>query len=72
MKIFDKATVKLTAIYTVVIMVVSILFSVCLGVVTVGELKHPYEAPSIFKELRVDEDFTRAYRVRTKDAESKV
>lgn len=72
MKIFDKATVKLTAIYTVVIMVVSILFSVCLGVVTVGELKHPYEAPSIFKELRVDEDFTKAYRVRTKDAESKV
>ena len=72
MKIFDKATVKLAAIYTVVIMVVSILFSVCLGVVTVGELKHPYEAPSIFKELRVDEDFTRAYRVRTKDAESKV
>ena len=72
MKIFDKATLKLTAVYTAVIMVISIGFSVCLGVVTVGELKRPYDVPSLFKELRVDEDFTRVYQVRSKSVESKV
>lgn len=72
MKIFDKATLKLTAVYTAVIMVISIGFSVCLGMVTVGELKRPYDVPSLFKELRVDEDFTRVYQVRSKSVESKV
>ena len=72
MKIFDKATLKLTAVYTAVIMVISIGFSVCLGTVTVGELKRPYDVPSLFKELRVDEDFTRVYQVRSKSVESKV
>ena len=69
---FDKATLKLTAVYTAVIMVISIGFSVCLGMVTVGELKRPYDVPSLFKELRVDEDFTRVYQVRSKSVESKV
>ena len=72
MKIFDKATLKLTAIYTAVIMVISIAFSVCLGMVTVGELKQPYQIPSLFKELRVDEDFTKVYKIRTQSVESKV
>ena len=72
MKIFDKATLKLTAVYTAVIMVISIGFSVCLGMVTVGEVKRPYDAPSLFKELRVDEDFTRAYQIRSKSVESRV
>lgn len=72
MKIFDKATLKLTAVYTAVIMIISIGFSVCLGMVTVGEVKRPYDAPSLFKELRVDEDFTRAYQVRSKSVESRV
>lgn len=72
MKIFDKATLKLTAIYTIVIMVISISFSVCLGAVTVGEIKRPYEVPSIFRELRVDENFTKVYKSRANDVESKV
>ena len=72
MKIFDKATLKLTGTYTSVIMVISVSFSACLGMVTVGELKRPYEVPSLFKELRVDEDFTRVYKVRTENVEAKV
>ena len=72
MKIFDKATLKLTGTYTAVIMVISVSFSACLGMVTVGELKRPYEVPSLFKELRVDEDFTRVYKVRTENVEAKV
>ena len=39
--------------------------------VTVGELKRPYEVPSLFKELRVDEDFTRVYKVRTENVRGK-
>lgn len=72
MKIFDKATLKLTATYTAVVMVISIAFSICLGAVTIGEVKRSVEVPSLFKELRVDEDFRKVYRARASDVESKI
>ena len=72
MKIFDKATFKLTATYTAVIMIISIAFTLCLGFVIVGEIRRPYEVPSVFRELRVDEDFSKAYKVRADDIESRV
>ena len=72
MKIFDKATLKLTATYTAVVMVISIAFSICLGAVTIGEVKRSVDVPSLFKELRVDEDFRKVYRARASDVESKI
>ena len=72
MKIFDKATLKLTATYTAVVMVISIAFSICLGAVTIGEVKRSVDVPSLFKELRVDEDFRKVYKARASDVESKI
>lgn len=72
MKIFDKATLKLTAIYTGIIMVISIAFSVAIGAITVGEIRRPYQVPSLFQQLRVGDDFTDAYRSRADNIESRV
>ena len=72
MKIFDKATLKLTATYTTVIMAVTILFSVCLGIVVTGELKRAVEVPSLFRELRVEKDFTKFYRSNANEVQSQV
>lgn len=72
MKIFDKATLKLTATYTAVIMAVSILFSACLGIVVTGELKRAVEVPSLFRELRVEKDFTKFYRSNANEVQSQV
>ncbi|MDO4271931.1 MAG: HAMP domain-containing sensor histidine kinase [Candidatus Saccharibacteria bacterium] len=72
MKIFDKATLRLTAIYTGIVMVITIGFSVAIGLIIISEIRKPYKVPSIFQQLRVDEDFATAYDSRASNVESKV
>lgn len=72
MKIFDKATVKLTAIYTVIIMVVSLSFSMGIGMTAMGEIRRPYKTPDLIVQLRVESDFANVYNHRVHDVEAKV
>lgn len=72
MKIFDKATLKLTAIYTSIIMVISLGFSVVIGTIAIGEARRPFRVPNAFTELRMSDDFTKAYEDRIDNVESKV
>ena len=72
MKIFDKATVKLTAIYTVIIMVVSLSFSMGIGMTAMGEIRRPYKTPDLIVQLRVESDFANVYNHRVHDVETKV
>lgn len=72
MKIFDKATVKLTAIYTIIIMVVSLSFSMGIGMTAMGEIRRPYKTPDLIVQLRVESDFANVYNHRVHDVETKV
>lgn len=72
MKIFDKATLKLTAIYTTIIMVISLGFSVIIGTIALGEVRRPFRVPSSFVELRMSDDFNKAYEDRIDNVEAKV
>lgn len=72
MKIFDKATVKLTAIYTIIIMVVSLSFSMGIGMTAMGEIRRPYKTPDLIVQLRVESDFANVYNHRVHDVEAKV
>lgn len=72
MKIFDKATLKLTAIYTGIIMVISICFSLVIGAIAMGEVRRPFRVPTSFIELRMSDDFNKAYEDRIDKVEAKV
>ena len=71
-KLFDKATLKLTAVYTTVIMIISISFSAIIGNITVGEVKRPFKAPSSFTRAQLSDDFDDAYTSRAGSVEKKV
>jgi len=70
---FNKATIKLTAIYTSVLMVISICFSVAVGVTTAQEMSRPFDQPRI--TFRYDENieiFEGEFRARATQANSRI
>lgn len=71
-KLFDKATLKLTAVYTAVIMVISLSFSVIIGNIAVGEVKRPFKAPARITQAELDDDFDDAYNNRSESVAKKV
>ncbi len=73
MKLFDRATVKLMAAYTGILMLISIGFSVIIGSVVMGEIHRPFEhVPQAFVEHRLGDDFVEVYRTRADSAEGRV
>lgn len=72
MKLFGKATVKLTAIYTGIIMTISLTFSAGIVAITMGEVRRPYQAPVLFQKMRMTDDFNNAYLSRAEAVETKV
>lgn len=71
-KLFDKATLKLTAVYTAVIMIISISFSIIIGNIAVGEVKRPFKTPTSITRAQLDDDFDDAYTSRAGSVEKKV
>lgn len=72
MKIVDRATIKLTAVYTAAIMTISLGFSLAIGMIAISEVRRPFKVPSTFIELRMSDAFTRAYDAQADQVESKV
>lgn len=71
-KIFDKSTIRLTALYTAFVMVITLIFSTALAIVLICEIRKPAQAPSIFQQVRLDPDFLEYYHARSKKLESTV
>lgn len=72
-KVVDRATLKLTAIYTTIIMVMSIGFSVVLGYVVINAARqNGPKMPEIFHRMQFDDEFNAAYDEYMDSVESKV
>lgn len=73
LKLFNKATVKLMAAYTGVLMLISLGFSIFVGSVVVGEMHRPFDhVPRAFVEYRLSDDFIEVYKIRADSAEGRV
>lgn len=71
-KIFDKSIMRLTALYTVFVMVITLIFSTALAIVSICEIRKPAQIPTIFQQVRLDPDFLEFYQKRASKLESTV
>jgi signal transduction histidine kinase len=73
MKIFSKATLKLTAMYTAVLFLISISFSFVIAFTTNHEIKRPIDGPPhSFVVVKTDETVQRLFRERAKVVDGRI
>lgn len=72
-KIFDKATVKLMAAYTGILMLISIGFSLIISATAMNEINRSFDhVPRTFIEYKIGDDFVEAYQTRASSAQGRV
>ncbi|MDR0957084.1 MAG: HAMP domain-containing histidine kinase [Candidatus Nomurabacteria bacterium] len=75
MKIFNKATIKLTLLYTTVLMLISICFSVAIGVTASREMNRPFERQPMNRIFPNDDGrimFEKTWRERTEESHDRL
>jgi signal transduction histidine kinase len=73
-KIFNRATIKLTLIYTVILMIISVCFSVAVGLTASREIDRPFPRPprEIIFEDSSRVDFTQIFRERNRETNGRI
>jgi signal transduction histidine kinase len=72
MKLFNKATLKLTAIYTAVLMVISVGFSIAVGAAAAHEMNRPFERSRIIIQSSPKDILEQEFRARAAQANGRI